>query len=205
MGPEGFGARDSGFSASGRPVRSVRRRLAAGQGPARRAAAPLPSTSGPPTGRRWSSAAPAAGAAPKKYESLTSKAAIKSNTRSHENDNNYFRAGADRCSWRGVFGPRADERQRYGARRCDLPRGRRFSALRPASRTGRLNPAATVFTNSASVTVSHNYIRWVSRHCPAWRRIGCRSTPREALDPLYRHGLVGTQRTPPARSSRTPQ
>jgi hypothetical protein len=71
----------------------------------------------------------AAGAAPKKYESLAHEAAIKSNTRSHENDNNYFRTGADRRSWRGLFGPRADERKRYCARRCDLPRGRRLSAL----------------------------------------------------------------------------
>lgn len=84
----------------------------------------------------------AAGAAPKKYESLTSKAAIKSNTRSHENDSNYFLTGADRRSWRGVFRPRADERKRYGTCRCDRPRGRRLSALDRQARTGRLNPAA---------------------------------------------------------------
>jgi hypothetical protein len=71
----------------------------------------------------------AAGAAPKKYESLTFEAVIKSNTRSHENGSTYFFNGADRRSWRGLFGPYADEWNLCSARRPDLPCGCRLSAL----------------------------------------------------------------------------
>jgi hypothetical protein len=99
------------------------------------------------------------------------EAAIKSDTRSHENDNNYFRTGADRGGWRGVFGPRTDERKRYGARRYDLPRGLRLRALdRQAAPESQ--PSGGFFANSAPVTASHNHIRWVSGRCPAWRGIG---------------------------------